>query len=209
MRDNNDLSLDQVQILVGRIIHDLSNPAGAIANGVELALEQETIQPPVRDLLALSRRAILARIKLLSMIFDRSDKEKAGHLAAVASALNSYFQDKARVSLTFPEGDAPHGFQMLLPLLVMVGGGTMIKGGTIDVIEAVDDEPWYVKASGPRLRLDHGVLALLAGGTAPSTPHTIFAAFAAKLAGELGWQMTTAVSETESVSQLVIRLKKV
>ena len=209
VRDNNDLSVDQVQILVGRVIHDLSNPIGALGNGVELALEQETIEPAVRDLLALSRRTILARIKLLGMIFVRSDNERAGHLGAVADALAGYFQDKTRVSLTFPEGAAPHGFAMLLPLLVIVGAESIINSGRIEVIEAIDQEPWCVKVSGPSLRLEQGVLALLAGAEAPSTPHRIFAVFAAKLAGELGWQLTTAVSQTESLSQLVIRLKKV
>ncbi len=209
VREDNNLSVDQVQILVGRVIHDLSNPIGALGNGVELALEQETIEPAVRDLLALSRRTTLARIKLLGMIFARPDNEKAGHLRAVANALTAYFQDKPKVSLTFPAGEAPHGFAMLLPLLVMVGVESMIKGGRIEVIEAIDQEPWCVKASGPSLRLEQGVLALLAGAEAPSTPHRIFAVFAAKLAGELGWQLTTAVSQTESASQLVIRLKKV
>ena len=209
MRDNNDLSVDQVQILVGRVLHDLSNPIGALGNGVELALEQKTVDPAVRDLLALSRRTTLARIKLLGMIFVRSDNERAGHLGAVADALAGYFQDKPKLSLTFPEGAAPHGFAMLLPLLVMVGAESMIKGGRIEVIAAIDQEPWCVKVTGPSLRLEQGVLALLAGEKAPSTPHRIFAVFAAKLAGELGWQLTTAVSQTESLSQLVMRLKKV
>jgi len=206
--DHNCLSLELVQLLVSRLLHDVSGAAGALANGAELAAESVTLDHAVRDLMTLSAASLVARVRLLGMAFGRRDDARNAGLDMAAEILRDYLRDRPRLTLEFPEIEAPQGFASLLCVLGVIAAGALPRGGEIKVAGATEAAPWRLIASGPTLRLEPEMLLLLGDETAEATTRTVIAAVAAKMAASLGWRLTPIVETTSIKEQFMIEIEK-
>ncbi len=201
-----------VQLLVSRLIHDLSGPAGALSNGVEMAVEAEVLEPAISDLMTFSAEVLLGRIRFLGTAFGRVDMSDAVSLAPVVEAARRYLKDRPRLTLDFPIVVAPPGFPALLSMLVMLAAGCLPKSGEICVIPGTEEgeagSAWRVTASGPTMRLDADLMKLLSGDDAPLTSYTVVASLAAKLAATLGWTLSTKTSVSDGMDRLDVVIGK-
>jgi len=197
-----------VQLLVGRVLHDLSGPAGALANGVEMAVEAAGLEPAIADLLSYSAESLLARVRLLGFAFGRGDPAQSASLAAASEAARKYLKDRPRLSLVFPEGEAPAGYSSLLPILVMTAADCLPKQGEIRVEENAEADQWRVIAAGSALRIEEGLAALLEGRSSAPSNRSVVAYIAAKLASELGRRLSAKVEKDAEGERLIVTIGK-
>ncbi|MFY7961119.1 MAG: histidine phosphotransferase family protein [Elsteraceae bacterium] len=206
--DHSLIPLALVQLLVGRALHDLSGPAGALANGVEMAVETGALDPAVADLLTYSAESLLARLRLLGFAFGRGDPARSASLSAASEAARKYLLARPLLRLSFPEIEGPAGFSSLLPVLVMTAADCLPKQGEISVEQTPGEDLWRVTAAGPTLRMEEGLIDLLEGG--PGTPNnrSIAAYMACRLAAQLGRRLAVRVEKAAEGERLIVTIGK-
>lgn len=206
--DHSLIPIGVVQLLVGRVLHDLSGPAGALANGVEMAVETGGLDPAIADLLSYSADSLLARLRLLGFAFGRGDPAQSSSLSAAGDAARKYLKDRPRLTLVFPDGEAPAGYSSLLPILVMNAADCLPKKGEIRVEHQPEEGLWRVVACGGALRLEEGVVALLEGtGNAPNN-RSVAAYVARRLANQLGRRLHAELERTADGERLIVTIGK-
>lgn len=206
--DHSLIPIAVVQLLVGRVLHDLSGPAGALANGVEMAVEADVLDPAVADLLTFSADSLLARLRLLGFAFGRLDPSRSVSLAAAGEAARRFLKARPALRLTFPEADGPAGFSSLLPILVIVAADCLPKQGDIIVEHQPNTDQWTVIAAGPTLRLEEGLISLLEGGATAPNNRSVSAYIAARLATQLGRRLSGRVETTGEGERLIVTIGK-
>ena len=91
---------DLAALISTRICHDLVNPLGAIANGMEMLRMVNSANGPEMDLIDLSVRSATARIQVFRLAFGAGDGEQgvsATRLRTVLEALAADNDDIARL----------------------------------------------------------------------------------------------------------------
>lgn len=207
-RESNGLSIEMVQLLVSRVLHDLSGPAGALGNGVELAIESGGLGAEVSDLLDFSARMLLSRLRVLSYAFGPSDVSAVGSLESAAAVVRKFAAARSNLTVVFPEGEAPGWFSSLLPALVMIAADCLPKQGRIEVTERPEDQTWRTVASGKVLRLAPDLIPLLTGGAASPTARTVPALFAQRMAAARGWRLDAWREDSVAGAQLIVTIGK-
>lgn len=195
-------------MLVSRVLHDLSGPAGALANGVEMAVEGGGLDPAIADLLSYSADSLLGRLRLLGFAFGRGDLAQSSSLAAASEAARKYLKDRPRLSLIFPDGEAPAGYSSLLPILVMNAADCLPKQGEIRVEHHLEEDLWRVVACGAALRMEEGVVALLEGAAAAPNNRSVAAYIASRLATQLGRRLRAELERTADGERLIVTIGK-
>jgi len=195
-------------MLVGRVLHDLSGPAGALANGLEMAVETGGLDPAVADLLSYSADSLLARLRLLGFAFGRADLAQSTSLSAAREAARKYLSDRPRLTLAFPDVEAPAGYSSLLPILVMNAADCLPKQGEIRVEQGPEDDQWRVVASGSTLRMEEGLVALLEGTAAAPNNRSVAAYMASRLAKQLGRRLSAELDKTADGQRLIVTIGK-
>lgn len=206
--DHSLIPIGLVQLLVGRVLHDLSGPAGALANGVEMAVETGGLDPAVADLLSYSADSLLARLRLLGFAFGRLDPAHSSSLSAASDAARKYLKDRPRLSLFFPEGEAPAGYSSLLPILVMNAADCLPKQGEIRVEHDPESDLWRVIAAGSALRMEEGLVALLEGEAAAPNNRSVAAYIASRLAKQLGRRLHAGLEKGADGERLIVTIGK-
>ena len=206
--DHSLIPIGLVQLLVGRVLHDLSGPAGALANGVEMALETGGLDPAVADLLSYSADSLLARLRLLGFAFGRGDPAQRSSLAGASEAARKYLSDRPRLTLTIPDGEAPAGYSSLLPILVMNAADCLPRQGEIRVEQDAEEDLWRVIAAGSALRMEEGLVALLEGAAAAPNNRSVAAYIASRLAMQLGRRLSAELEKTADGERLIVTIGK-
>jgi len=169
-----------------------------------MVIEAGAVDSAVSEVLSVSARSLMARMRLFTLAFGRLDLAADPSLAGAAAIAQEFMRDRPRLSLAFPTGDAPPGFSSLLPMLVVVAAAALAKDGRVDVLGEIGDVAWRVVAAGSSIRLAPNVTAALAGEGAPFTPQNVVAAFAATLAARLGRRLVVAIDRTPNGQSLTI-----
>ncbi len=191
-----DLKL--AEMLASRLCHDLVNPIGAVANGVELLSEFcDTMQKDALDLVASSADRAMKRVAFFRVVYGYAGHDE-GQSIQEMRGLTEGFLAGGQVALDWPPGpdDAaiglPRSGLKLTLALIVVAAEALPRGGKVAV--AVDAPAGAsVVAIGTGARLEpatDAMLAVLKAGTTPDPesldPRSVGAAYAGRLAQQIG-----------------------
>ncbi len=191
-----DLKL--AEMLASRLCHDLVNPIGAVANGVELLSEFcDTMQKDALDLVASSAERAMKRVAFFRVAYGFAGHDEGQSILDVRG-LTEGFLAGGKVALDWPSRpeDASTGLPRsglkLVLALVSLAAESLPRGGTVSV--AVESPSGaVVTASGAGARIEASSEAILAAFKAGRTPEpeaieakSVGAAYAARLAREIG-----------------------
>lgn len=201
------MDLRVLELLCSRMAHDLVNPIGAVANGLELLEEGDTSVNG--DAIALCRQST-GRASALLQIY-RSAYGTVGSQPSFtveeARRLAMEFVAGGRCTLDWPSAmDLPGraGAGKLLLNLVLLAAESLPRGGAVAVGQSATAAALTiaVMASGSGARLSDDVSAALAPDAAAEglTPRSVQAYFAARLAERLGGTLAASVVAPERVS---------
>ena len=191
-----DLKL--AEMLASRLCHDLVNPIGAVANGVELMSEFcDTMQKDALDLVASSADSAMKRVVFFRVAYGFAGHDEGQSILEVRGLAEGFLAG-GKVALAWPPGpdDAtlglPRSGLKLLLALVALGAETLPRSGSLAVtVESPTGA--RVVATGTGARIEASSEAILAAFKAGKTPalealeaKSVGAAYAARLAREIG-----------------------
>lgn len=164
-------SLDLAALLCSRICHDLISPAGAIVNGLEVLEESDDAETKTfaMDLIKKSARTASARLQFCRIAFGAAGSAGAQIDTGDAETTARGFIEDDKVKLTWNLQRAllPKNRVKLLLNMLIVGGGTIPRGGTltVDPIGSGETMGFKVTATGINARIQQAVPGLLEGNS--------------------------------------------
>jgi histidine phosphotransferase ChpT len=198
-------ALDLAALLCSRVCHDLISPAGAIVNGLEVLEESKDEETKVfaLNLIKKSARTASARLQFCRIAFGAAGSLTAQVDTGDAEQVARGFIEDEKVKLTWnlPRVLLPKNRVKLLLNMLVVGGQTIPRGGTltVDPVGEGDTMTFRVMAAGLNARIPQAVPGLLAGGAGePIDAHAIQPYYTGLLARSCGLAASIAL-EAETV----------
>lgn len=149
--------------LVGsRLCHDLSNPLGAIGNGVELIDMTGATQGPEMDLIREAIGNAQAQLRFFRLAFGAAAPDQQISHREAEGTLTGYFAGGRIAPRWQGARDLPRQQVKLAYLMALCAETALPMGG--DVVLAGTGEDWRLEATGPRLRIDEGLWSVLRFG---------------------------------------------
>lgn len=189
---------DLASLLCSKVCHDIISPVGAINNGLEL-LEEGGTDDAAMELIRTSARNASARLQFARIAFGAAGSAgvqiDTGDAEAVAS---EYMRgEKAEFSWSGERDYLPKNKVKLLLNLVLVGNGSIPRGGTLDVVlENLSESPVIrVTVAGKLLRVTpkfdelHTAAKFGAPLDEPVDAHSVQAYYTLLLADESGMKI--------------------
>lgn len=170
-------------LVASRICHDLVNPLGAVAAGLELL---EASGPggggEERALVAESLAGALARLRLLRIAFGQAAPGATLARREIAEALDGVY-GRGRLAVVWQPLAERARSEVRLALLGLLCLETALpRGGQVTIGDAAGTAGWRLAAAGPRLQAEgplwEGLATGAAAATARDAPFALFAAAA-------------------------------
>ena len=190
-----DLKL--AEMLASRLCHDLVNPVGAVANGVELLSEFcDTMQKDALDLVASSADRAMKRIAFFRVAYGFAGHDEGQSVQEVRGLAEGYLAG-GKVALEWPakpEDGAtglPRSGLKLLSGLIVLAAESLPRGGKLVVaVNAPAGASLVASGTGARIEsaADAVLKTLMAANTpdpASLEPKTVGAAYVGRLAREI------------------------
>jgi histidine phosphotransferase ChpT len=158
-----ETSEDLVALVVARMCHDLANPLGAIANGIEL-LGMGGVDPagPELALVSESVAQTTARLRFFRLAYGAGMPDQALTASEARGLLDACYRG-TRLTIDWQVSDPrPRAEARVAFLLIQCAESAMPRGGRITVSCA--DEAWRVEVTADRIAVDPALCALLDGG---------------------------------------------
>ena len=196
--------LELTALISSRICHDVINPVGAIANGLEMLGEEqdEAMREQTMDLIRKSAYQASARLQFARLAFGAAGSAGAEIDLRDAERVARDVVQSARHSLSWQglPRTLPKNEVKLLLNLVALGVVALPRGGTVSV--EIKGEPptvsFTVLAKGEPARLTEQVTTLLAGGNGVVLDaHSIQPYYASRVAAAAGMIVTVEAREGE------------
>ena len=186
--------LDLAALLCSRVCHDLISPVGAIVNGLEVLEEDrdEETKTFALDLIKKSAGQASAKLQFCRLAFGAAGSAGAqietGDAEKVARGLLE--DGKTAIVWKLPRELVAKNRVKLLLNMLLVGGGTIPRGGTLTVEAA--DGGYRVTANGLNARLTAVTAELLSGSPAQTVDaHAIQPLYTGILARDCGLTVST------------------
>ena len=146
-------SMDLAALLCSRVCHDIINPVGAIANGLEVLEEDngEEMQTFAMELITKSAKTASAKLQFARLAFGAAGSAGAEIDTGDAENVARSFMAGEKADLEW-EGIRvlmPKNLVKLLLNLILIGGSTIPRGGVIKV--SLEGDAYY-----PTFRLVRG-----------------------------------------------------
>ena len=162
-------ALDLAALLCSRVCHDLSSPAGAIVNGLEVLEESkdEETRSFAIDLIKKSARTASARLQFCRVAFGAAGSANGQvDLSDAENVARGFIEDgKVKLSWNLAGALLPKNRVKLLLNMILVAAQSIPRGGVV----AVDGEgppeamTFKISARGLNARIPQAVPALLGG----------------------------------------------
>jgi len=206
------------EMLCTRLCHDLTGPIGAVNNGTEF-LEDEgfDMHNEAVQLILSSAHEAVARLQFYRQAYGRVNDSGETCLADKKKLAMDFFR-AGKVKLDWPDSHTEASGvsisqktgRLLLNLLV-IAGGSLIRGGTLSVRLSVTDDHKQVRISavGDTIKMDPEMAMILEGNGMESmlSPKTAQPFLTAKLAQEVGASLTVEVQKDRL--EMVVTQKQV
>lgn len=196
--------LELAALISSRICHDVINPVGAIANGLEM-LDEEHDEAMREQAMALIRKSAYqasAKLQFARLAFGAAGSAGAEIDLRDAERVARDFVQGARHSLSWqgPPVTLPKNKVKLLLNLIALGVMALPRGGTVSV--EINGEPpavtFTVLAQGDPARLAEQVTSLLSGGNGIVVDaHSIQPYYARRVAMAAGMTVTVESRDKE------------
>jgi histidine phosphotransferase ChpT len=150
-------------LLCSRICHDVISPVGALNNGLEL-LDEPGAEADAMALIKVSARNASARLQFARIAFGAAGSAGSqidtGDAEQVASAFMA--NEKSTLIWKGPRAYLPKAVVKLILNLILIGNGSVPRGGTLEVdLPSPDNEQSIVvKAAGPMIRMSDKFIQL-------------------------------------------------
>ncbi len=159
-------------LLCSRLCHDLIGPIGAIGNGIEFLSGDD--DPEMRaqavGLLELSANQAIARLRYYRLAFGSTGGDDVAISVHDAREAALAMFDGGKVVPAWPAADGgdPDLGKVAVRLvlnLVAIAGAALIRGGDLSIRLVAASSGWRVElaATGPTVRLDENIRAILSG----------------------------------------------
>jgi histidine phosphotransferase ChpT len=192
-------ALDLAALLCSRVCHDLISPVGAIVNGIEVMEEDkdEETKTFALDLIKKSAYQASAKLQFCRLAFGGAGSAGAqidlGDAEKVARGILE--DNKTKLVWNLPRQLLAKNRVKLLLNMLMIGAGTIPRGGTltVDPVPGAEGEAGFViAAAGLNARLNPATSELLAGGPAQTVDaHGIQPLYTGILARDCGLTLST------------------
>ena len=197
--------LDLAALLCSRVCHDVISPVGAIANGLEMLDDEK--DPEMRamalDLVKKSSAKASAQLQFCRLAFGAAGSAGAdidsGDAQNVAAGLLA--DEKTRLNWQVPRAYMPKNKVKLLLNMCLIASKAIPRGGLLDVTVAGagDQLSARIEASGPNLRLAHGVSAMLEGEAENGVDAHSIQAYYTSLVAQAAGMRVSARAEADKV----------
>jgi histidine phosphotransferase ChpT len=150
-------------LLCSRICHDVISPVGALNNGLEL-LDEPVAEADALNLIKMSARNASARLQFARIAFGAAGSAGSqidtGDAEAVAAAYMA--NEKSTLVWTGARAYLPKAVVKLILNMILIGNGSVPRGGTLDVELPSDanEQTVTVKAAGPMIRVSEKFIQL-------------------------------------------------
>lgn len=156
---------DLADLIGSRLCHDLSNPLGAIGNGVELLEMTGAAKGPEMELIRDAVRNALARVRFFRLAFGHAGRDHMTSAREARTALADLYSG-TRITATWkPEDDLPRR-QVKLAYLMMLCTETALPMGGRVVLSMQSGGRWAVDAHSDRIAMDEDLWNVLRFGPA-------------------------------------------
>jgi histidine phosphotransferase ChpT len=187
---------DLAALIGARICHDLVSPVGAISNGLELlSLSPRVPAGPEMELIAESCASAQARLGFYRVAFGKRSVSEVMSGGDAAALVRGQFAD-TRLDAAWSLRDPLPRAEVQLAFLALLCLETALpRGGTVQVDR--ESGRWQMRAEGPRVVADPGLLAVLRDA-APAddlTPAQVQFALLALRTAQAGRQTQTEAGE--------------
>ncbi len=196
-------ALDLAALLCSRVCHDLISPVGAIVNGLEVLEEDkdEETKTFALDLIKKSANQASAKLQFCRLAFGAAGSAGAqidlGDAERVARGLLA--DDKTSIVWNLPRELQPKNRVKLLLNMLLIGIGTIPRGGTLTVDAIEGGAGFRITATGLNARLTEATATLLAGNpTQAVDAHAIQPVYTGILARDCGLAVSAA-AESEGI----------
>jgi len=191
-----DPDLRLIELLAGRLCHELIGPSAAVENGVELLLDQDVeLAQEALALVAESARRASSRLQFYRFAYGFGGE---GRLAGTppCELAASYFAT-TRITCHYREDtrSLPLARQKLGCNLLLIGSEALARGGTLSL--AAVSSGLELEVAGEAIHLTPGQLEALALATPIEalTPRTVQAYFTGLLAQAQGLRLVAGTAE--------------
>jgi histidine phosphotransferase ChpT len=152
--------------LIGsRLCHDLSNPLGAIGNGVELLEMTGGGGGPEMSLIRDAVADALARVRFLRLAFGHAGPDHLTSGREARAAVGDLYRQSRIVPDWTPQGDLPR-LQVKLGFLMLLCADTALPMGGRVTVAADGAGRWTLEALSDRIVVDEGLWSVLRFGPA-------------------------------------------
>jgi histidine phosphotransferase ChpT len=150
--------------LVGsRLCHDLSNPLGAVGNGVELLQLTGAADGPELQLIDDAVRDALARVRFFRLAFGHAGPDHMTSAREARTALDDLYR-QSRIDATWrPDNDLPRRQVKLAFLMMLCAESALPMGGTVSIGMNAPDR-WTLEAQADRIAVDEALWSVLRFG---------------------------------------------
>jgi len=189
--------LELAALISSRICHDVINPVGAIANGLEMLGEEpdEAMREQAMDLIRKSANQASAKLQFARLAFGAAGSAGAEIDLRDAERVARDYVGGAKHKLEWqgPPVTLPKNKVKLLLNLVALGVVALPRGGTVSVVigGAAPNVDFTVMAKGEAARLNDQIISLLTGGNGAAVDaHSIQPYYASRVAAAAGMRVT-------------------
>jgi histidine phosphotransferase ChpT len=150
-------------LLCSRICHDVISPVGALNNGLEL-LDEPGAEVDALNLIKMSARNASARLQFARIAFGAAGSAGSQIDTGDAEAVASAYMANEKSSLVWNGARAylPKAVVKLILNMILIGNGSVPRGGTIDVElpSEANEHTVTVRAAGPMIRVSEKFIQL-------------------------------------------------
>jgi histidine phosphotransferase ChpT len=196
--------LELAALISSRICHDVINPVGAIANGLEMLGEEpdEAMREQAMDLIRKSANQASAKLQFARLAFGAAGSAGAEIDLRDAERVARDYVGGAKHKLEWqgPPVTLPKNKVKLLLNLVALGVVALPRGGTVSVVigGAAPNVDFTVMAKGEAARLNDQIISLLTGGNGAAVDaHSIQPYYASRVAAAAGMRVTVVPGAAE------------
>lgn len=150
--------------LIGsRLCHDLSNPLGAIGNGVELLDLTGSAKGPEMDLIRDAVADALARVKFFRLAFGYAGPDHITSAREARTTIEALFRG-SRITVSWkPQDDLPRRQVKLAYLMMLCAETALPMGGTV-TLSMEPGGQWALTAKADRIAVEEGLWSVLRFG---------------------------------------------
>lgn len=209
------------EMLCTKLCHDLTGPVGAIANGAEFLVDEDSgMGGQAIELISQSAEEAVHRLQFYRQAYGRVNHKGEASLSDAKLLIQDFFS-AGKISLDWPDQyteaaniSISRRMMRLMYNLVLIASATLIRGGTVAIRLHQEEsvKRVHISASGPTLKWEPDYNEVLAGHVPLDdvTPYTVQLYYTRQLSDQLGALLKAEVGDemfeltvTQSGAELV------